>query len=322
MAKPIIELKGITKTFGTGDGAVTALKDVDLTIEEGEIFGVIGLSGAGKSTLVRCINLLEKPTAGTVIVNGKELTKLSEKELRQERRSIGMIFQGFNLLQQRSVLDNVCFPLQLAGVPKKEARQKAEKLLDRVGLSEKKDAYPAQLSGGQCQRVAIARALSTDPKVLLCDEATSALDPTTTLSILDLLKELNRELHVTVVIITHEADNKVEELGTVEEIFRQPKSMAARQLIVPSSQVPPKESFGEGRFLRITFDGRERTDQPLVAEMVLHTGTPVSIVFADTRSLNGRLYGQMILQVPEDDAIMKKMLEFLRTAEVSFEEVI
>ena len=204
MGNPIIELKGITKTFGTGDGAVTALKDVDLTIYEGEIFGVIGLSGAGKSTLVRCINLLEKPTAGTVIVNGKELTKLSEKELRAERRHIGMIFQGFNLLQQRSVLDNVCFPLQLAGVPKKEAKAKAEKLLARVGLSEKKDAYPAQLSGGQCQRVAIARALSTDPKVLLCDEATSALDPTTTLSILDLLKELNRELNVTVVVITHE----------------------------------------------------------------------------------------------------------------------
>ena len=205
-----------------------------------------------------------------------------------------------------------------------------------MGLSEKKDAYPAQLSGGQCQRVAIARALSTDPKVLLCDEATSALDPTTTLSILDLLKELNRELNVTVVIITHEmkvveaichrvailADNKVEELGTVEEIFHRPKSMAARQLIVPSSQVPPKESFGEGRFLRITFDGRERTDSPLVAEMVLHTGAPVSIVFADTRSLNGRLYGQMILQVPEDDTIMENMLEFLRGAEVSFEEVI
>ena len=243
---------------------------------------------------------------------------------------------GFNLLQQRSVLDNVCFPLQLAGVGKKEARQKAEKLLERVGLSEKKDAYPAQLSGGQCQRVAIARALSTNPKVLLCDEATSALDPTTTLSILDLLKELNRELNVTVVVITHEmrvveaichrvailADNKVEELGTVEEIFHRPKSMAARQLIVPSSQVPPKESFGEGRFLRITFDGRDRTDQPLVAEMVLHTGVPVSIVFADTRSLNGRLYGQMILQLPEDDETMEKMMGFLRQAEVSFEEVI
>ena len=336
MGKPIIELKGITKIFGTGDGAVTALKDVDLTIYEGEIFGVIGLSGAGKSTLVRCINLLERPTAGTVVVNGKELTALSERELRLERRRIGMIFQGFNLLQQKSVLDNVCFPLLLAGVSRKEARQKAEKLLERVGLSEKRDAYPAQLSGGQCQRVAIARALSTDPQVLLCDEATSALDPTTTLSILDLLKELNRELNVTVVVITHEmrvveaicnrvailADNHVEELGSVEEIFHRPKSMAARQLIVPSSQVPPKESFGEGRFLRITFDGRDRTDQPLVAEMVLHTGVPASIVFADTRSLNGRFYGQMILQLPDDEAAIENMMEFLRQAEVSFEEVI
>ena len=336
MAKPIIELKGITKIFGTGSTAVTALKDVDLTIYEGEIFGVIGLSGAGKSTLVRCINLLEKPTAGTVTVNGKELTALSEKELRQERRSIGMIFQGFNLLMQKTVLDNVCFPLLLAGTPRKEARKKAEKLLDRVGLSDKKGAYPAQLSGGQCQRVAIARALSTDPKVLLCDEATSALDPTTTLSILDLLKELNRELNVTVVIITHEmkvveavchrvailADNKIEELGTVEEIFRQPKSLAARQLIVPGSQSPARETFGAGRFLRITFDGRERTDKPLVAQMVLHTGAPVSIVFADTRSLNGRLYGQMILQLPEDETIIENMLGFLRQAEVSFEEVI
>jgi len=336
MARPIIALKGISKVFGTGDGAVTALKDVDLTVYEGEIFGVIGLSGAGKSTLVRCINLLEKPTAGTVNVNGKELTKLSEKELRQERRSIGMIFQGFNLLQQKSVLDNVCFPLLLAGVSKKEAREKAEKLLARVGLLEKRDAFPAQLSGGQCQRVAIARALSTDPKVLLCDEATSALDPTTTLSILDLLKELNRELKVTVVIITHEmkvveaichrvailADNRIEELGTVEEIFRRPKSRAARQLIVPGSQAPGRETFGAGRFLRVTFDGRERTDQPLVAEMVLRTGAPVSIVFADTRSLNGRLYGQMIFQLPEDDATIERMLEFLRRAEVSFEEVI
>lgn len=336
MAEPIIELRGITKTFGSGAGAVTALKDVDLTIYEGEIFGVIGLSGAGKSTLVRCINLLEKPTAGTVIVNGRELTALSEKELRFQRRSIGMIFQSFNLLMQRSVLDNVCFPLLLSGVKKKEARKKAEALLERVGLKDKKDAFPAQLSGGQRQRVAIARALSTDPKVLLCDEATSALDPTTTLSILDLLKELNRELQVTVVIITHEmkvveavchrvailADNKIEELGTVEEIFRQPKSQAARQLIVPGSQAPGRESFGDGRFLRLTFDGSEKTDQPLVAEMVLRTGTKVNIVFADTRTLNGRVYGQMILQLPDSAAAIAGVGAFLQEAGVAFEEVI
>ena len=205
------------------------------------------------------------------------------------------------------MLDNVCFPLLLAGVNRKQARQKAEKLLERVGLSDKRDAYPAQLSGGQCQRVAIARALSTDPKVLLCDEATSALDPTTTLSILDLLKELNRELNVTVVVITHE-------MKVVEAICN-------RVAILADNHVE-EESFGDGRFLRITFDGRERTDKPLVAEMVLHTGAPVSIVFADTRSLNGRLYGQMILQLPEDDGAIEKMFGFLRTAEVSFEEVI
>ena len=336
MATPIIELQGITKTFGTGAGAVTALKDVDLTIYEGEIFGVIGLSGAGKSTLVRCINLLEKPTAGKVIVNGQELTALSQKELREQRRSIGMIFQGFNLLMQRSVLDNVCFPLELCGVGRKEARVKAQKLLERVGLESKKDAYPAQLSGGQMQRVAIARALATDPKVLLCDEATSALDPTTTLSILDLLKELNRELNVSVVIITHEmkvveavcnrvailADNKIEELGTVEEIFRQPKSLAARQLIVPGSQAPSRESFGAGRFWRLTFDGSEKTEQPLVAEMVLRTGAPVNIVFADTRALNGRIYGQMILQLPENELAVTEMGRYLTESGVSFEEVI
>ena len=203
MGKPIIELKGITKIFGTGDGAVTALKDVDLTIDEGEIFGVIGLSGAGKSTLVRCINLLEKPTAGTVTVNGQELTKLSEKELRQARRSIGMIFQGFNLLQQKSVLDNVCFPLLLAGVSRKEARQKAEKLLERVGLSEKRDAYPAQLSGGQCQRVAIARAICTRPKLLLADEPTGALDSKSGQQIMDIFDELHDQ-GMTIVMITHE----------------------------------------------------------------------------------------------------------------------
>ena len=203
MGNPIIELKGITKTFGTGDGAVTALKDVDLTIEEGEIFGVIGLSGAGKSTLVRCINLLEKPTAGTVTVNGKELTQLSEKDLRLERRSIGMIFQGFNLLQQKSVLDNVCFPLLLAGVNRKEARQKAEKLLERVGLSEKKDAYPAQLSGGQKQRVAIARAMAMDPEVLLFDEPTSALDPEMVGEVLNVMQRL-AESGMTMLVVTHE----------------------------------------------------------------------------------------------------------------------
>ena len=203
MSDPIIEIRGLRKTFGQGGAAVTALDGIDLTIEKGEIYGIIGLSGAGKSTLVRCMNLLETPTEGSVRVNGQEITALSPAQLRKARQSISMIFQGFNLLMQRNALDNICFPLELSGTPRKEAAARARELLKVVGLEDREGAYPAQLSGGQKQRVAIARALATNPKVLLCDEATSALDPTTTQSILALLQELNRTLGVTVVIITH-----------------------------------------------------------------------------------------------------------------------
>ena len=186
----MIEIKNLSKTYETADGIVTALKDVSLTVEDGDIYGIIGMSGAGKSTLVRCINLLEKPTEGSVIVNGCELGSLTEAQLRKERQEITMIFQGFNLLMQRTCLKNVCFPLELAGIKKPEAEKRALELLDTVGLKDKANAYPAQLSGGQQQRVAIARALATNPKVLLCDEATSALDPTTTNSILELIREI------------------------------------------------------------------------------------------------------------------------------------
>ena len=192
----MIRLEHVCKTFGEEKGGVHAVRDVTLHIEQGEIFGIIGFSGAGKSTLVRCINLLERPTSGTVTVDGQELTALSEKELRQARKKISMIFQSFNLLMQRTCLKNVCFPMELSGVPKAQAEKRALELLDLVGLKEKANAYPSQLSGGQKQRVAIARALATDPKVLLCDEATSALDPTTTASILSLLKELNQKLEI------------------------------------------------------------------------------------------------------------------------------
>ena len=249
MSEPIIEIRGLRKTFGQGEAAVTALDGIDLSIEKGEIFGIIGLSGAGKSTLVRCMNLLETPTEGTVRVDGQDITTLSPKELRKARQSITMIFQGFNLLMQRSALDNICFPLELSGTPRKEAVARARELLKVVGLEGREGAYPAQLSGGQKQRVAIARALATNPKVLLCDEATSALDPTTTQSILALLQELNRTLGVTVVIITHEmkvveqicgrvailAESHVVEEGKVSEVFRHPKTAAARQLLMPGS---------------------------------------------------------------------------------------
>lgn len=332
--EPIIRLQGVSKTFGSGDDAVHALQDIDLSIYEGEIFGVIGLSGAGKSTLVRCINLLERPTEGKVFVAGQELTALNPGELREARRNIGMIFQGFHLLMQKTILDNVCFPLELSGVSKREARKKAQSLLDRVGLGDRARAFPAQLSGGQKQRVAIARALATSPRVLLCDEATSALDPTTTQSILELLRELNRELHVTVVIITHEMkvveqicsrvaildSSRIGEMGQVEEIFRRPKTAAARQLICPQGEAPEASALGEGKFLRLIFDG-SRTDRPVVSEMVLACGAPVNIAFADTRTLSGRLYGQMVLQLPDEEESIRKMTRFLQDAGVMYEEV-
>ena len=247
MAEPIIQIRDLTKTFGQGADAVHALEHISLNIQKGEIFGIIGLSGAGKSTLVRCMNLLERPTAGSVVVDGQELTQLTDRQLRKARQSIGMIFQGFNLLMQRTALDNICFPLELTGVPKAQARKKARELLEVVGLGDRENAYPAQMSGGQKQRIAIARALATDPKVLLCDEATSALDPTTTLSILELLKDLNQKLGVTVVIITHEmkvverichrvailSGGVVAEQGEVAEIFANPQSEIGRQLVYP-----------------------------------------------------------------------------------------
>jgi D-methionine transport system ATP-binding protein len=207
----MIEIINVSKIFQTASGPVAALENIDLRIEDGEIFGIIGLSGAGKSTLIRCMNLLERPTEGRVVVDGKNLMELPKKELLEMRRSMGMIFQGFNLLEQRNALQNVCYPLEIAGVPKKEAKKRGEELLELVGLSDKAKAYPSQLSGGQKQRVAIARALASDCRYLLCDEATSALDPATTHSILQLLKEINQRLGVTIVIITHE-------MKVVEEI--------------------------------------------------------------------------------------------------------
>ena len=243
--EPIIKVENLTKTFTAKSGNVEAVRNVNFEVEKGDIFGIIGLSGAGKSTLVRCLNLLEKPTGGKVIVNGKDLTKLSEKELRKERQNIGMIFQHFNLLMQRNVLGNVCFPMEIAGIKKNEAKKRAYELLKIVGLEDKAAAYPAQLSGGQQQRVAIARVLANNPDILLCDEATSALDPQTTKSILELLKKINREEGITIVIITHsmsvvkEICNNVAvlengvavEIEKTEELFKNPKTDIAKKLV-------------------------------------------------------------------------------------------
>ena len=337
----MIELQHLTKTFGSGETAVHALNDVSLSIEEGEVFGIIGLSGAGKSTLVRCINLLETPTSGRVIVDGKDMTALKGRELRDARRNIGMIFQGFDLLMQRDALGNVRFPLELAKVPKAEADKRARELLATVGLEGREHAYPAQLSGGMKQRVAIARALASNPKVLLCDEATSALDPTTTESILELLREINRTLGVTVVVITHEmrvvericsrvaiiAESRIAEMGEVQEVFLHPKTEAAKKLVLPSRS-GKLEGFSEdaaatavdecrGELIRLAFDGSS-TDRPIIADMILSCGAPVSIVYADTRVIEGRLYGHTVLQLPSDGRTAEKMKRWLHDQRISY----
>ena len=330
----MIKLEHISKTFGdTGDG-VHAVKDVSLEIGDGEIFGIIGFSGAGKSTLVRCINLLERPTSGSITVNGQKLTALSEKELRQARKKISMIFQGFNLLMQRTCLKNVCFPMELSGVPKAQAEKKALELLDLVGLKEKASAYPAQLSGGQKQRVAIARALATDPKVLLCDEATSALDPTTTNSILALLKELNQKLGVTVVIITHQMSvieeictrvaildgGEVAEEGRVEDIFAHPATDAARRLVYPGG-VSAKQYPAGTRAVRVSFNGGTVYD-PLIASLAIDCGVKVTILGADTRTIDGKAFGTMLLLLPDDPNEAAKALSYIRSQpNITAEEV-
>ena len=331
MSEPIIQIRNLTKTFGTGDQAVTALEDINLDIEQGEIFGIIGLSGAGKSTLVRCINLLEEPTDGQVVIDGKSVTELSRKELLKLRQSIGMIFQGFNLLAQRSVLRNVCYPLEIAGVGRKEARARAMELLHMVGLADRANSYPSQLSGGQKQRVAIARALATSPKYLLCDEATSALDPNTTRSILELLREINNSLGVTIVVITHEMKvidqicdrvavidhSRIAEEGKVSEVFTNPKSQIARDLIIPKERTV-LDTTG-GRRLRLTFEG-EYSNAPVISEMVLECQAPVNILFADTKEFEGVIHGQMIIELPKDQHQADKIIVWLRNSQIKWRE--
>ena len=313
----IIQIRHLYKTFGTGESAVHALEDINLDIQEGEIYGIIGLSGAGKSTLVRCMNLLERPTSGTVIVDGKDMTSLSDRELRLARRNVTMIFQSFNLLMQRTVLKNVCFPMEISGVPAAKARKRALELLELVGLSEKADAYPSQLSGGQKQRVAIARALATDPKVLLCDEATSALDPTTTASILGLLKDLNEKLGVTVAILD---GGILAEQGKVEDIFSDPHTDAARRLVYPGGVSIQQYPAGT-RAIRVAFNGGT-VYQPLIATLAIDLGVKVNILGADTRNIEGKAFGTMLLALPDDPNSAAKALSYIRAQpNVSAEEV-
>lgn len=330
--EPMIQVENLCKRFETKGGTVEAAKNISFSIEKGEIFGIIGLSGAGKSTLVRCLNLLERPTSGTVKVNGKNLTELSEKELRKERQKIGMIFQHFNLLMQRTALDNVCFPMEIAGIGKAEARKKALEYLRIVGLEEKALSYPSQLSGGQKQRVAIARVLASDPQILLCDEATSALDPQTTKAILELIKEINRDYGITVVVITHEMSvvqeicdkvavlerGSLVETGTVEELFRNPKTDEARKLVF-SGRTQIKEMKGK-RLVRVTF--REKSSfEPVIANLVLTYRTPVNILYADTKNINGQAQGEIILQLPELEEVADKMIQYLKEINMGVEEL-
>ena len=338
----MIELRHISKIFPTADGDFQALSDVSLTIQDGDIFGIVGMSGAGKSTLVRCINLLERPTEGQVLMDGiletedggpVDLCSLSPAQLRQARRSISMIFQQFNLLMQRTCLNNICFPMEIAGVPKAEAHKRALEYLEIVGLPDKANAYPAQLSGGQKQRVAIARALASDPKVLLCDEATSALDPKTTRDILRLIKDINKRLGITVVVITHEMGvveeicthvavlehGVLQETGTVEEIFSNPRTEAGRRLVYPDGVVI--DQLPAANVIRIAFNGGS-SYEPLIASLAIDCGVKANILGADTRNVNGKAFGTMLLGLPNDKAQIDKAMNYIKSQpNVTVEEV-
>lgn len=327
----MIRLEQVSKTFVQKDKQTEALKNVSLTIEDGSIFGIIGSSGAGKSTLVRCLNLLERPTEGKVYIDDTELTALGSADLRAERRKIGMVFQQFNLLAQRNALKNVCYPLEIAGVGARQAKERAKELLKMVGLEDRMYHYPAQLSGGQKQRVAIARALATEPKYLLCDEATSALDPNTTNSILELLKEINERLGVTIIVITHEMrvvekicthvavlnEGEIIEEGSIQDVFLSPKTKVAQEMIYPKQKFEKQDHCG--RLFRLVFGG-QASSEPVLANLVLHCQIPVNILGAGTEDIGGRAYGQMLLEFPDNEELIARAKKYLDEIQVHYEE--
>ena len=331
-ALALIKLQHLGKTFRGKTQTVEALRDINLDINQGEIYGIIGMSGAGKSTLVRCMNFLERPTEGKVIVDGKDLAALAPRELRQLRQQISMIFQHFNLLSQRDVRGNIAFAMEIAGAKREQIDRRIDELLEIVGLADRQHNYPSQLSGGQKQRVAIARALATNPKIILCDEATSALDPQTTASILNLLREINRKMGITIVIITHEMsvvesicthvaiidEGTLAESGTVEAVFSHPQTAAAKKLIFRGSGAD-NAMMGK-RMIRIVFDG-ETFNEPIIAELVMQCHVPVNIFYADTRDVGGKVFGQMILQLPEDRLQQEKVVFYLQSRNLRLEEV-
>lgn len=328
----IVKIENLYKTFHTKNGDIQALKDINLSIEQGDIFGIIGLSGAGKSTLVRCINFLEKPTTGRVYFEGTDMGKLNKKELLKARQSIGMIFQNFNLLEQRNAIKNICFPLEIAGVPKAKAEERARELLKLVGLEDRERSYPSQLSGGQKQRVAIARALATNPKILLCDEATSALDPTTTQSILSLLKEINQKMNVTIIIITHEMsvvekicskvavidNSRIVECGDVKEVYTNPKSDMAKKLIIPKESIT--RTLKSGSYFRIIFDSHT-THRPILSELVLECNYPINLIYADSiEMLRENALGEMVIEKTGIEETDSKIKAYLKRNNIRYEE--
>ena len=329
----IIRVDDVSKSFKTKGKIVDAAKHLNLTIEKGDVYGIIGLSGAGKSTFVRCLNLLEKPTSGKIFIEGEDLTALSKSKLRLKRQEIGMIFQHFNLLMQKNVINNIIFPLRIAGVKRKEAIIRAREVLKIVGLEDKEKSYPAELSGGQKQRVAIARVLANNPKIILCDEATSALDPQTTKAILTLLKEINKSLGITVVVITHEMaviqeicnkvavleNGEIVETGTVSEIFAAPKTIAARKLIFSDGIV--EKSCQNTNSIRIIFNNQSAFE-PVIANLILEYGTPVNILYANTKNIEGKAVGEMLIELPQDKTVSDKIIETLREKNIIVEEVV
>ncbi|MCI7339213.1 MAG: ATP-binding cassette domain-containing protein [Oscillospiraceae bacterium] len=332
----MIEIKNLSKTFKTADSSLDALKNVSLTINDGDIYGIIGMSGAGKSTLVRCINMLERPTVGQILIDGVDMGSLSSKQLRNARRNITMIFQGFNLLMQRNCLKNICFPLELEGMKKEDAKKRALELLEIVGLPDKAKAYPAQLSGGQQQRIAIARALATNPKVLLCDEATSALDPNTTHSILNLIRDINKKLGITVIIITHQMsvveetcnrvailDNgTVVEQGEVSTVFAHPQSAAAKRLVFPDASDEIFAPASDEHRIRVVFNGAFATNTPLITKMAMDEGIAANILAASTRCIGDKVYGNMLLGIPGGDNELERASKYLQSMpDILVEEV-
>ncbi len=341
----MITLQNISKTFIDGGKEVQAVKDVNLTIHDGDIFGIIGFSGAGKSTLVRCINLLERPTSGTVTVDDKEITALSAKELRKARKKIGMIFQHFNLMPSRTIFGNVAYPLKGSGLSKQEIADKVHNLLDLVGISEKENAYPSQLSGGQKQRVAIARALANDPKILLCDEATSALDPQTTKSILKLLQKVNETLGITIVVITHEMDvvkeicnrvavmdhgNVVEE-GEVFSIFATPQNKVTRDFIKTTSNLQKIEELVEAGspvvalkpgelIVRLSYI-EKNASEPLISAVTEKFGIILNIIFADVEIVQNAPIGGTVAIVSGDKDKVEQALTYLKEKNVGVEVI-